>query len=109
MTPRERAAQLLAGLRDCISEGPLALGAMESLRQLTANLPVRVLPAIDAVLRESFSEYQRDGWPDLGLLELASFRGIRQAWGVMAVAASHRNGYVREAAVRGLAASGDGR
>jgi len=28
---------------------------------------------------------------------------------VMAVAASHRNGYVREAAVRGLASSGDGR
>jgi hypothetical protein len=82
---------------------------MESLGQLSANVPVRVLPAIDAVVRESFSEYQRDGWPDLGLLELGRFRGIRQAWGVMAVAASHRNGYVREAAVRGLAASGDGR
>jgi hypothetical protein len=31
------------------------------------------------------------------------------AWGVMAVAASHRSGYVRETAVSGLAASGDGR
>ena len=70
---------------------------------------MRLLSEVDAVLRESFSEYQLDGWPELGLLEIANFRSRPKAWVVMAVAASHRSGYVREAAVRGLARTGDGR
>ena len=109
MKPREYAAELLAGLRVCLVEGPYSLGPIDNLAQVAGNLPVRILPAVDAVLRESFSGYQRDGWPDLGLLDLANFGRAPRAWGVMAVAASHRNGYVREAAVRGLAASSDGK
>lgn len=70
---------------------------------------MRLLSEVDAVLRESFSDYQLDGWPELGLLEIANFRSRPKAWAVMAVAASHRSGYVREAAVRGLARTGDGR
>lgn len=109
VTPRECAAELLAGLRQCLVDGPSALGRMESLGQTAGQVPVHLLPAIDAVLRESFSGYQADGWPQLAVVELASFRQAPTAWGVMAVAASHRNGYVREAAVRGLATSDDGR
>ena len=107
--PREYAADLLGGLRACLAKGPSAFGPMENLGNVAERVPASALSAIDTVLRESFAEYQRDGWPDLGLLEIANFMGIPQAWGVMAVAASHRNGYVREAAVRGLAASSDGR
>ena len=109
MTPRERAVELLAGLGACLADGPSAPDAVKSLGETASKVPVHLLPAVDAMLRESFSEYQPDGWPRLGLIELASFRHAPQAWGVMAVAASHRNGYVREAAARGLGTGGDGR
>jgi hypothetical protein len=110
VTPREHAIELLAGLRACVGDRPREREPLEHLAEVAGRVPARLLPAVDAVLRQGFSEYRSDGWPYLrGDRELARFMRLPAAWGVMAVAASHRSGYVREAAVRGLAASNDGR
>jgi hypothetical protein len=82
---------------------------MEALCHLAANVPTNALAAVDAVLRESFGEYQADGWPKLGVTDLVEFRRVHKAWSLMAVASTHRSGFIREAAVRGLATCGDGR
>jgi HEAT repeat protein len=110
VTPREYAAELLAGLRACVSDRPGEQEPMERLAQVAGQVPPRLLPAVDTALRQGFSEYRSDGWPHLGgHSELARFMRLPADWGVMAVAASHRSGYVREAAVWALAASNDGR
>jgi HEAT repeat protein len=110
VTPREHAIELLAALRACVNDRSGAREPMERLAEVAGLVPARLLPAVDAILRQGFSEYRSDGWPYLGgHAELARFMRLPAAWGVMAVAASHRSGYVREAAVSGLASSGDGR
>ena len=56
---------------------------MESLARVASKVPAGLLPAVDAVLRESFSSYQRDGWPQLGLVELADFQGFAPGMGTV--------------------------
>jgi HEAT repeat protein len=109
MTPREYAQELLASLRSCLAEEPTASSHHEHLAACLERIPVRLLASVDATLRESFSMYSPDGWPQLGPREVASFVWGQRTWVLLAVAASHRSGYVRQAAVRGLAASADGR
>jgi hypothetical protein len=109
MKPREYVAELLGGLRRCLAKGAGASEPMETLAHVAANIPTKALAAVDEVLRESFGEYQQDGWPKLGPADLVDFRRAPRGWSVLAVASFHRSGFVREAAVRGLAASGDGR
>ena len=109
MTPREYAQELLASFRSSLAEEPTASSHLESIAACLERIPMRLLASVDATLRESFSMYSPDGWPQLGPSEVASFVWGQRTWALLAVAASHRSGYVREAAVRGLAASEDGR
>jgi HEAT repeat protein len=109
VTPREHATELLATLRACVGDDAGATEPMERMAEAAGQVPARLLPAVDAALRQGFSEYSSDGWPRLAEGELVRFMRLPAAWGVMAVAASHRIGFIREAAVWGLAASPDGR
>ncbi len=109
MTPREYAQELLASFRSSLAEEPTASSHLEDIEACLERIPVRLLASVDATLREGFSTYSPDGWPQLGPREVASFVWGQRTWALLAVAASHRNGYVRQAAVRGLAASEDGR
>jgi HEAT repeat protein len=106
---RPIAVELLAGLRTCLGASARDAAPMEALARLVADVPTRTLAAVDEVLRDGFSEYVGDGWPHIELATLLRFRDVPRAWGVMAVASAHRSGYIREAAVRGLATCGDGR
>ena len=109
MTPREHATELLAVLRAAVAERSVARAPTERLVQVLGHVPARLLPAVDVALRDRLSDYREDGWPSWDFPELARFKRAPDGWAVMAVAASHRNGYVREAAVSGLAASREGR
>jgi HEAT repeat protein len=112
MNLRDHATELLAGLQVCLKEGPDARGPMQSLGRLAGDIPTRLLPAVDASLRggiSSFSPYHVFGWRAFGPSELAPFTRAPHAWPVLAIAASHWSGWVREDAVRGLGASEDGR
>ena len=92
MTPRERAAELLAGLKACLAEGPRAGRSLKSLGEAAGRVPVQLLVTVDGVLRESFSTYQSDGWPHLGPSQLVPFMHVPDAWAIMAVASSHLSG-----------------
>ena len=109
MTPREHATELLAALQACLATRPSAQGPAEALAEAIGRIPVRLMPVVDVALRERLSDYREDGWPSWDFPELRRFVRVPGGWAIMAVAASHRNGYVREAAVRGLAESRDGR
>ena len=109
MTPREHATELLAALQACLATRPGARAPAESLAQAIGQIPTRLLPVVDVALRERLSDYREDGWPSWDFPELRRFVRVPGGWAIMAVAASHRNGYVREVAVRGLAESRDGR
>jgi hypothetical protein len=61
VTPREHAIELLAGLRACLSDRPGEQEPMERLAEVAGQIPARLLPAVDAVLRQGFSEYRSDG------------------------------------------------
>jgi hypothetical protein len=109
VTPREHATELLAALQACLATRPGARAPAERLAEAIGQIPVRLLPVVDVALRERLSDYRDDGWPSWDFPELRRFVRVPGGWAIMAVAASHRNGYVREAAVRGLAESRDGR
>ena len=109
MTPREHATELIAALSACVAERTGTRNLMERFEQAVGQVPARLLPAVDVALRDRLSLYRDDGWPSLDFPELARFMHAPGGWAVMAVAASHRSGHVREAAVWGLAGSRDGR
>jgi hypothetical protein len=109
MTAREHAEALVAALRACVAEGPGAPGAEARLEEAVGQVPPRLLVAVDLALREKLSSYREDEWGSRDLPELARFMRAPGGWAVTAVAASHRSGHVREAAVWGLAGSRDGR
>lgn len=76
---------------------------------MAGDIPVRLLPGVDATIRASFSEDGGAGWPQLAPAQVDELSRATEGWGLMAVAACHRSGFVREAALKALAASAEGR
>ncbi|HEY7376659.1 MAG TPA: hypothetical protein VIF57_31155 [Polyangia bacterium] len=109
MTAREHAEALVAALRACVAEGPNGRAAQARFEEAAGQVAARLLPAVDLALREKLSSYRESEFASRDLPELARFMHAPGGWAAAAVAASHRDGYVREAAVWALAAARDGR
>src|SRR3569623_67219 len=105
----EHAATILAGVEVWLAAGPGPLAPLRALEAAVTGVPVRLLPSVDIVLRSYVSGLHANRWPTLTPAELDRFQRMPEAWAVMAAAACHFNGYVRQRAVEALAARGAGR
>jgi hypothetical protein len=118
MTTRDHAQALLTGFRACLAGGPTASGPLDQLATAVERVPLRLLGGVDETLRQGFPRYSEGGWPAFDAKELTRFIRAPRKWGflavvpppegwaVLAVASSHWNGHLRQAAVEGLSADG---
>lgn len=107
-SPPEDVAHLADWLRLLAPGGPLLDDAVRVIGQLLRSVPTSALSRIDLESRAS-SRWDDDGWRRLdpkSVDDMAASTG--DSLGVAAAASMHRNGRVREAAVRLLASLTDG-
>jgi HEAT repeat protein len=79
-----------------------------SIARIVEETAAHALPRVDVTLRDH-SHWQHALWSALNPGRVSKLERGRNAWAALAVAASHRSGHVRQAALEGLARAGDGR
>ncbi len=94
-----------------VLERPVASGAATAVRQLLEAVPppdwVHLETRARGLLSSWDNRFQR--WSDLKPKDLPRLGELPDGWAVLGMATFHPNGYVREAAVRHLAAGGSDR
>jgi HEAT repeat protein len=107
-TPSETAHELVVRLGPCLALGPRASTPLFDLASVLSALSARDLPPVDAILRSTSFTF-KDGWYDLTPTTVSQFAKRPEGWSLIALAGSHRSGFVRQASVRALGQLRDGR
>jgi HEAT repeat protein len=107
-TPPSVAAMLLQQLVLSLARGKEQATVSEGLERLLDEVDLRSLPGVDEALRAR-SYWFDDTWKAVSPKDATSSWWRRVPWPVAAVASSHPSGFVREAAVRTLGGSANGK
>ncbi len=98
----------IEALRGALDRGPVPIGARQRLADAVIALPTAQLAELAERLRREVSVYRGDAiarWRELSPAACGRIAAAPDGWPLLAVATLHGSGYVREAAVAGLAAA----